>query len=84
MYLFFFNIFQAHDIPVMFLPYLEQFSNYSTKNFLLYFHGNAEDIYFSYAFINDLRTHLKMNVLAMEYPGYGEYKGLNYKLYILT
>ena len=41
---------------------------------MIYFHGNAENIYFAYDFVNCLRNCSKMNVIAMEYPGYGEYK----------
>lgn len=42
---------------------------------LVYFHGNAEDIGYNYDFTSDLRRYLKVNVLAVEYPGYGVYEG---------
>ncbi len=41
---------------------------------MLYFHGNAEDIGLSYDFVYDLREEFKINVVAIEYPGYGVYK----------
>jgi len=42
--------------------------------FMIYYHGNAENIYNAYDFVHCLRVYMKMNVIAMEYPGYGEYK----------
>ena len=40
---------------------------------VVFFHGNAEDIGISYDFIKIMTQYLKVNVLAMEYPGYGIY-----------
>jgi hypothetical protein len=40
---------------------------------LIYFHGNAEDVGLSYEMLDHLRSSLKLNVLAVEYPGYGIY-----------
>ena len=40
----------------------------------MYFHGNAEDIGLSYEMLDHLRGALKVNILAVEYPGYGVYK----------
>lgn len=42
---------------------------------ILYFHANAEDIALSYNFVNNLREYLMVNVLIVEYPGYGVYTG---------
>lgn len=42
---------------------------------MIYFHGNAEDIGYSYEFTDSIRKNLKINVLSVEYPGYGIYKG---------
>ena len=39
----------------------------------MFFHGNAEDIGISYEMLDHLRTALKVNILAIEYPGYGIY-----------
>ena len=41
---------------------------------IIFFHGNAEDIGISYEMLDHLRTALKINVLAVEYPGYGVYE----------
>ena len=56
-------------IPCLFLPY----SSGSSK-LLIYFHGNAEDIGLSYEMLDHLRSSLKINVLAVEYPNYGIYE----------
>jgi pimeloyl-ACP methyl ester carboxylesterase len=49
------------------LPY-----DHETK-ILLFFHGNAEDIGIAYEILNEVRSALKIAVLAVEYPGYGLY-----------
>jgi len=41
---------------------------------LMYFHGNAEDVGLSYEMLDHLRSSLKINILAIEYPGYGIYE----------
>ena len=41
----------------------------------MYFHANAEDIGLATELLNFVREMLKVNVIAMEYPGYGIYKG---------
>ncbi|KRX08467.1 hypothetical protein PPERSA_12948 [Pseudocohnilembus persalinus] len=43
--------------------------------FLIYFHGNGEDINQSIDLLDHIRINLNVNILAMEYPGYGVYKG---------
>lgn len=40
---------------------------------ILFFHGNAEDLGISYEMLDHMRSALKINVLAVEYPGYGVY-----------
>ena len=57
-----------NHIPCLYLP----FSSGSSK-LLIYFHGNAEDIGLSYEMLDHLRSSLKVNILAVEYPGYGIY-----------
>ena len=59
---------KSDHIPCLYLPY----QNGSSK-ILLYFHGNAEDVGISYEMLDHFRNSLKINVLAMEYPGYGVY-----------
>jgi esterase/lipase len=62
----------SNFIPCLYLP----FSSGSSK-LLIYFHGNAEDIGLSYEMLDHLRSSLKINVLAVEYPGYGIYRDIN-------
>lgn len=38
---------------------------------IVYFHANAEDLGMSYALLKHMRDQFKVNVLAVEYPGYG-------------
>lgn len=38
---------------------------------ILFFHANAEDLGMSYGVIKHMRDQFKVNVLAVEYPGYG-------------
>ncbi len=59
-------------MPYLFLPFYTS-SDKSTVSAecLLYFHGNAEDIGHSISLLNSMRNFLKINVMAMEYPGYG-------------
>lgn len=48
--------------------------NSRTRQLILFFHANAEDIGTSYSMCDHIRTSLDMNVLAVEYPGYGVYE----------
>ncbi|CAK90803.1 unnamed protein product (macronuclear) [Paramecium tetraurelia] len=48
----------------------------NSSNIIVYFHGNAEDITQSYAFLIHLRNQEKISVLAVEYPGYGKYNNV--------
>jgi len=41
---------------------------------IIYFHANYEDLGVTYKFCQDLSISLNINVLAVEYPGYGIYK----------
>ena len=38
---------------------------------ILFFHANAEDLGMSFAILKHMRDQFKVNVLAVEYPGYG-------------
>ena len=42
---------------------------------MLYFHGNAEDLACAEHQMRSIASYLQINVLGMEYPGYGEYEG---------
>lgn len=52
-----------------------------SSKLLIYFHANAEDIILSHELLDYLRALLRVNVLAMEYPGYGLYKEEHQKRY---
>lgn len=43
---------------------------------ILFFHANAEDLGMSFAVLKHMRDQFKVNVLAVEYPGYGLLRGL--------
>lgn len=60
----------SHYIPCLLLKP----SNSYSPLILLYFHGNGEDVFLAYDLLNNLRNNLQINVLAIEYPGYGLYK----------
>ena len=40
---------------------------------MLYFHANAEDIVLANELMDYMRSLLRINVIAIEYPGYGLY-----------
>lgn len=46
-----------------------------TNKLIFYFHGNGEDVNLAKELLTHIRDHLNINVLAIEYPGYGLYKG---------
>lgn len=61
----------SEHIPCLFL-----FSRYKmvSKNFCIFFHGNAEDIFAARDIADKIRIDLSMNVIVVEYPGYSLYK----------
>ena len=42
----------------------------TSPNFLIFFHGNSENIFQIEHYALDLRSYLNMNVILVEYPGY--------------
>jgi len=46
-----------------------------SKYFLVFFHGNAEDIFIAKEIAEKIKDYLYVNVLIVEYPGYSIYKG---------
>jgi predicted peptidase len=58
-------------IPALFLPHRKL---HISRHFLIFFHGNAEDIFLSSDLIAKLRDDLEVNVICVEYPGYSIYK----------
>ncbi len=57
----------VREIPALSLTYE------GSNKTLIYFHGNAEDLGLSYDTLDTYRSVLKVNVLGVEYPGYGVY-----------
>lgn len=57
-------------IPALYLRY-----SHGSNKIFLYFHANAEDLGMISTYLGYLSQYLKVNVLAIEYPGYGIYKG---------
>ncbi|CAD8174835.1 unnamed protein product [Paramecium pentaurelia] len=58
------------EIPCLYLKSYTQ-----TKKTIIYFHANCEDLKSSYNLLDFLRHNMRMNILAVEYPGYGIYQG---------
>ena len=48
---------------------------YTYQNYLLFFHGNAEDLGSALRLLKHMRNSLDTHIIAVEYPGYGVYKG---------
>ena len=46
-----------------------------SKNFIIVFHGNAEDVFSASKMGNSLYQKIGMNIIIVEYPGYSIYKG---------
>jgi esterase/lipase len=55
-------------IPCLFIQEYEQ-----SSKFIIFFHGNSEDIFISELFGQYFAEKLKMNVIIPEYPGYSIY-----------
>ena len=60
---------KIEHIPCLLLKDLKS----KSKNFLLFFHGNAEDIFGAKVMADKLRMKLNINILIIEYPGYSLY-----------
>lgn len=58
----------SHYIPCMHMPY-----SIGSSKVMLYFHANAEDIVLCNELMDYARALLKINIIAVEYPGYGIY-----------
>ena len=56
-------------VPCLFLPCLK-----GSNKLIIFFHGNAEDLGISYEMLDHMRTALRINLMAVEYPGYGIYE----------
>jgi len=60
---------KEQNVPCLFLPHEPG----GSSKLLLFFHANAEDIGMCKDFLYHLRDILRVNILAMEYAGYGIY-----------
>ena len=47
---------------------------FGSSKLIIYFHGNAEDIEILLELLAYVRDHMGVNVISVEYPGYGIYK----------
>ena len=68
----------SHYVPAMHMPY-----TIGSSKVLIYYHANAEDIVLCNELLDYIRALLKINIIAIEYPGYGIYtehhqKRMNY------
>ena len=57
-------------IPCLYLP-----AEHGGTKLVIYFHGNAEDIGLSFDLLTSFGDSMQAHMLAVEYPGYGLYKG---------
>ena len=64
-----------NSVPGSHIPCLFMYSKKKpdTNKFLIYFHGNAEDIFNSINSLDLLKNIIPYNVIAVEYPGYSLY-----------
>lgn len=69
------------DAPVDFkkeskhIPCLYLRSDGPSTKVMIYMHGNAEDIGIAKEFLECTREHTDFHIIAVEYPGYGIYRG---------
>jgi len=63
---------ESSFIPCLFLT---TGINKISKNFVIFFHGNAEDIFLSRTMAKSLLQSINMNIVIVEYPGYSIFKG---------
>lgn len=64
---------QAKSSSIEYIPCLFIKDKSYSKNILLMFHGNAEDIFGAKNMADSLNENLSLNVLIVEYPGYSLY-----------
>ena len=83
-----YQMIKIYDDELIYIPSNDQKENYyipclflknkisqNSKNFIIFFHGNAEDIFLSRAMASGLLEKINMNIIVVEYPGYSIYKG---------
>jgi hypothetical protein len=52
-----------------------------SSKMLIYFHANAEDIVLAHELLDYMRSLLRVNIISVEYPGYGLYTEEHQKRY---
>eukprot|EP00826_Nyctotherus_ovalis_P017207 TRINITY_DN15048_c0_g1_i1.p1 TRINITY_DN15048_c0_g1~~TRINITY_DN15048_c0_g1_i1.p1 ORF type:complete len:306 (+),score=85.10 TRINITY_DN15048_c0_g1_i1:168-1085(+) len=57
------------------IPCLYLHSDEPCSKVMIYMHGNAEDVGISEDFLECTRSNIDFHIIAVEYPGYGIYKG---------
>jgi len=69
------NLTKSKDSPKNYIPSLLLLTSndYISKTFCIYFHGNAEDIFFARELADKIRFCFDFNILIVEYPGYSLY-----------
>ncbi|CAD8163237.1 unnamed protein product [Paramecium octaurelia] len=60
----------ANRIPY----YLLENEDKSTNNYIIYFHGNGENIENSFSMLDRFTNYVKAHFVLVEYPGYGGYQ----------
>ncbi|CAD8163092.1 unnamed protein product [Paramecium pentaurelia] len=59
------------------IPYVYLKNKYwETNLYIIYFHGNAEDMYAAVLFMEQLMKTINANMFVIEYPGYGIYRNV--------
>ena len=61
-----------NHIPCLFI---RDKSSKLSKNFIIFFHGNAEDVFLARNIGYSLQRKIGMNIVIVEYPGYSLYEG---------
>ena len=63
---------KINHIPCLFI---RDKSSKLSKNFIIFFHGNAEDVFSARSIGYSLQKKIGMNIIIAEYPGYSLYEG---------
>jgi hypothetical protein len=56
--------------------------NGGSSKLLIYYHANAEDVGLCYEMLDHIRSTVRINILAPEYPGYGIYNKIKKKVHV--
>ncbi|CAD8175596.1 unnamed protein product [Paramecium octaurelia] len=71
------NVYSGNSEKVRNIPYVYIKNRYwKTNLYIIYFHGNAEDMYSAVEFMEQLSKMISANIFVIEYPGYGIYRNI--------